>query len=102
MRQCNSPGARGRNSTVRVHADRRGVEDGVKEFRAQSAARHYFPSHGPRQFFRCFLAPGTNADYGAGTRQRKSSGSRRSTGAEDQRTAAFDRSFFSSARRMPT
>src|SRR5229473_2809340 len=50
-------GGERRDSSVRVHADGCGVEDGVKEFGAQGAARNYLSTHGAGQRLRCFLAP---------------------------------------------
>src|SRR5882762_11096132 len=76
-----------------MHADRCGVQEGVKEFRAQSAAGNDFSSDGASQLFRGFFTPRANANYRAGTSQRKCRGSRRSTRAENQHAAAFDAEF---------
>ena len=51
-----------------MHANGRGVEDGVKVFRAQGAARYYFAPYGAGQFFRSFLAARANPDDGARAR----------------------------------
>src|SRR6267142_165106 len=86
-------GRQRRDSILRMHADRCGVQDGVKEFRAQSAAGNDFSSDGASQLFRGFFTPRANANYRASTSQRKCRGSRRSTRAENQYAAAFDAEF---------
>src|SRR5260370_487680 len=83
-----------RNSIVRVHADRSGVEDGVKKFRAQSATRDDFSLHGAGQFFGGFVTAGANSDDGTSASERERSGARGAARSKDQRTASFDSEFF--------
>src|SRR5882724_11290730 len=73
-----------------MHADRSGVENDVKIFRAQSAPRNDFCSNCACQLFRGLFTPRANADDRAGPSQRKCRGPRRSTRSEDQHAAAFD------------
>src|SRR6202521_5854454 len=77
-----------------MHPDRSGIQDGVEEFRAQSAARHYLSPSGARQLFGRFLAPRANSDDGPGACQRERCRSRRTTRAKDQDSAPSDAKFF--------
>ena len=77
-----------------MHADRSGVQNGVKERRAQSAARNDFCSNCTCQCTRSFFTSRANAHYRAGPSQRKCRGPRRPSRSEDQHAAALDAEFF--------
>src|SRR5229473_2699776 len=86
-------GCERRDSAMRVHADGRGIENRVKEFRTQSTARHDFSAGGTRQFSCGFLATRTNHNKSACASERERRGTRRAARAEDQHAAPFDREF---------
>src|SRR5207253_10451487 len=86
-------GSERRNSIVRVHADGRGVQDGVEKLGAQSSAGHNFSAEDAREFPCGFFAARTDRNGRSGTSQRKNGCSSRTARAEDQDAAAFDAEF---------
>src|SRR5260370_4534049 len=77
-----------------MHADGRGVEDGVERLGAQSRAGHSLSTEGAREFPCGFFAARANGNGCAGTYQRKSGCPRSTTRPVDQDAAAFDTEFF--------
>jgi hypothetical protein len=73
-----------------MHADRGGIQHGVKKIAAQSGAGHSLSTECAREFPCGFFTARANGDGGAGTHQSKSGCPRRTTRPEDQDAAAFD------------
>src|SRR6516162_1554587 len=78
------------NAFVRMHADGGGVQDGIEGFLRQRAARNGFPADSARQLLSGMFAPGADRNLRSGTRQGKSSSTRRAARPEDQHAAAVD------------